>query len=248
MPVRANLRLALLCIVLQLLPWAAPAGPPYLTDDPAPTDYRHFEIYVFSDGIHNRGGTSSDLGIDFNYGAARDLQLTAVLPIVFEQPHGAATSRGLGNVQLAAKYRFLHQEESGWDVAVFPRVFLPSGSPDVGEQHASLQLPLWIGKDWGRWSTFGGGGCALNHGGTSRDYCFAGWVLARQVLPHLQVGAELFYQTADASDARDKTVAGAGARYDVNEQFHLLAYGSAGVQNADSEHQYSWYAAMLFTF
>jgi hypothetical protein len=26
------------------------AGPPYVSDDPEPTDYRHFEIYTFSNG------------------------------------------------------------------------------------------------------------------------------------------------------------------------------------------------------
>jgi hypothetical protein len=34
----------------------------------------------------------------------------------------------------------------------------------------------------------------------------------------------------------------------MGERLHLLAYGSGGVLNAQSEHQYSWYAAVLFTF
>jgi hypothetical protein len=230
--------------------WSATAwaGPPYFTDDPVPTDERHFEIYAFADGLHNSGGTSSDLGIDFNCGAARDLQLTAVLPIGDEQLRGAGSSTGLGNIELAAKYRFLHQQDTGWDVAVFPRVFLASASSHVGQQHTSFQLPIWVGKDWAQWSTFGGGGCVVNPAGTSRDYCFAGWVLAKQLLPELQVGAELYYQAADTVDARDKTIAGAGVRYDLNERLHLLAYASGGLQNAASEHQYSWYAAVLFTY
>jgi len=29
---------------------AAYAGPPYVSDDPEPTDYRHFEIYTFNSG------------------------------------------------------------------------------------------------------------------------------------------------------------------------------------------------------
>ena len=243
MPVRRTTLLA-----FALCSATAWAGPPYFTDDPVPTDERHFEIYAFADGLHNSAGTSSDFGIDFNYGGARDLQLTAVLPIGHEQPRGAGSSTGLGNIELAAKYRFLHQRDAGWDVAVFPRLFLASASSNVGEQHASFQLPIWVGKDWAQWSTFGGGGCVLNHAGTSRDYCFAGWVLAKQLLPELQVGAELYYQAADSVNARDKTIAGAGVRYDLNERLHLLAYASGGLQNAASEHQYSWYAAVLFTY
>jgi hypothetical protein len=225
----------------------AAAGPPYFTDDPVPTNKGHFEIYAFADSLHNTRATSSDLGLDFNYGQTPDIQLTAVIPLGYERPREGASARGPGNIELALKYRFLHQQEDGWDVAVFPRVFLASASPGIGEQHASFQLPVWIGRDWDRWSTFGGGGCVLNHGGNSRDYCFAGWVLAKQLRPGLQLGAELYHQGADAQDARDQTSAGAGIVYDLSERLHLLAYASGGLQNAAAEHQYSWYAAVLFT-
>jgi hypothetical protein len=57
-----------------------------------------------------------------------DLQLTAVAPVAYNSPAVGSAVAGLGNVELAAKYRFLHQSEIGWDIAVFPRVFLPSGS------------------------------------------------------------------------------------------------------------------------
>jgi hypothetical protein len=224
------------------------AGPPYFTDDPVPTDARHFEIYAYADGLRDGTGTSSDAGMDFNYGAARDLQLTAVLPISYDQPRTAVSATGLGNIELAAKYRFLHQSDVGWDVAVFPRLVLASVSSKVGEQQKSLQLPLWAGRNWATWSTFGGGGCVIGRSGELRDYCFAGWVLAKQLLPNLQMGAELYHQSADTVQARAKTVAGAGLSYDLSKRLHLLAYGSGGLQHAASEHQYSWYAAMLFTF
>jgi hypothetical protein len=224
------------------------AGPPYFTDDPVPTDRGHYEIYAYADSLRNSGGTSSDAGVDFNYGGARDLQLTAVLPYSREQARGAQTTRGLGNAELAAKYRFLHQEDAGWDVAVFPRVVLASASSAVGEQHASWELPVWVGRDTGAWSTFGGGGCVLNHGDGSRNYCFAGWALARKFGERTQLGAELFHQSADATNSRATTFAGVGVRYDAGEHLHLLAYGSGGLQNAATEHQYSWYAALLFTY
>ena len=240
------LRLATLLVTLPAA--SAWAGPPYYTDDPVPTDERHYEIYGFAHSVRNSSGTSSDAGIDFNYGGARDLQLTAVLPVSRDQPRGAPSSSGVGNIELAAKYRFLHQRDDGWDVAVFPRVFLASGSAAVGEQHASYQLPLWVGRDSGPWSTFGGGGCVINHGGTARNYCFAGWVLTKQLNARTQLGAELYHQGADSSETQANTLAGVGLRYDANEHLHLLAYGSGGLQNAAAEHQYSWYAALLFTY
>jgi hypothetical protein len=145
-------------LMLALFTEPAIAGPPYVSDDPEPTDYKHFEIYTFSNGITTRGGTAGESGIDFNYGAAPDLQLTATVPSGFERPAGGGTTSGPGNIELAAKYRFLHQDGFGLDVSVFPRVFLPSGSNIIGDNHASLLLPIWIQKDWnGGWSAFGGG-------------------------------------------------------------------------------------------
>jgi hypothetical protein len=164
------------------------AGPPFLTDDPAPTDKGHYEIYLFGAGSTTHDGANGDIGIDFSYGAAPDLQLTATVPFSYDDPHDARISSGFGDIELAAKYRFLHQENFGWDVAVFPRVFIPSGST-FSSEHASLLIPIWLGKSWGQWSTFGGGGCAINRGGDSKDYCQVGWALTRQIAPDLRLGA-----------------------------------------------------------
>jgi len=227
---------------------AALGGPPFVSDDPQPTDYRHFEIYAFAQGSQSRDGADSTFGVDFNYGAAPDLQLTAVLPLEVEAPAGGGTSAGLGNVELAAKYKFLHQEDAGWDIAIFPRLFLPSGSSEVGEKHFSLLLPLWAQKSWGDWSTFGGGGCVLNRSKQTQNYCLLGWALMRQLLPDLQVGAEIVHQGADSKGGRAATGLGGGVIYDVNDHVHLLGYIGPGLQNAAETARYNWYSSVLFTF
>lgn len=227
---------------------AACAGPPYVTDDAEPTDFQKFEIYTFGSGTATREGRDGETGIDFNYGGAQDLQLTAVLPLAHETPRHGGTLAGIGNIELAAKYRFLHQDDFGWDVAVFPRVFLPSLSAHSGDRHGSVLLPLWVEKDWGPWSTFGGGGCALNKGGGSRNYCLAGWALSRQMLPALTVGAEIYHQTADVRDGKASTGLGVGATYDLSGHYHLMGSYGPGIQNAAETNRRSWYAALLMTF
>jgi hypothetical protein len=92
-----------------------------VSDDPEPTDY---EIYTFNSGTAVRGDCAGASGIDFNYGAAPDLQLTANVLMGFDSPASGESAFGLSNVELAAKYRFLHQDSFGLDVSVFPRVFL----------------------------------------------------------------------------------------------------------------------------
>ncbi len=238
----------LACILLALLLRPAFAGPPYVTDDPEPTDYGHFEIYAFTGGTNTRDGTGGAAGVDFNYGGAPDLQLTMVLPMEYDSPAQGPSVAGLGNVELAAKYRFLHQDDFGWDVAVFPRIFLSSASPLVGDRHASFLLPIWVGRDFGEWSTFGGGGCALNNGGGSKDYCLLGWVLTREVSAGLNIGAEVYHQTADTRGGLASTGVGVGATYDLSGNYHLMASFGPGIQNAAETNRYSWYTAVLFTF
>ena len=235
-------------LVLALLTRAAVAGPPYVSDDPEPTDYQHFEIYTFNTGTTTRGGTSGESGIDFNYGAAPDLQLTATLPAGFDRPAGGGTSFGMSNVEVAAKYRFLHQDTFGLDVSVFPRIFLPTATNGVGDNHVSLLLPVWVQKDWsGGWSAFGGGGCTVSER-RAVDFCQVGGVVTYQILPKLQIGAELFHQTSDASGTPATTSVGIGWRYDLNDNYHLLGYVSRGIENVNETDQYSWYASVLFTF
>ena len=224
------------------------AGPPYVADDPEPTDYQHFEIYTFNLGTTARGGTNGESGIDFNYGAAPNLQLTAVVPGGFNQAYGDGLAVGMSNVELDAKYRFLHQDSFGLDVSIFPRVFLPTVTNGVSENRTSLLLPIWVEKDWnGGWSAFGGGGCTVTDG-RGLNFCQAGAVLTYQVLPKLQLGTEFFYQTADAFGTPATSTIGVGLRYDLNDNYHLLGYVRRAIENTDETDQYSWYAAVLFTF
>lgn len=235
-------------LMLALLTEPAFAGPPYVSDDPQPTDYKHFEIYTFTNGTTTRDGTAGQSGIDFNYGAAPDLQLTATLPAGFDRPVGGGTNIGLSNIELAAKYRFLHQDTFGLDVSAFPRVFLPAGPNGVGDNRMSLLLPVWVQKDWnGGWSAFGGGGCTVTER-RAVDFCQAGAVLTYQLLPKLQIGAEIFHQTADSSGTPATSSLGIGWRFDLNENYHLLGYVRRGIENANETDRYSWYASVLFTF
>lgn len=245
-----ELSLWLLAVAAMLFqaPEPAWAGPPFVSDDPEPTETGHFEIYSFINGTNTRAGTSGESGIDFNYGAARDLQLTATLPAGYTDAAGGGTRFGPGNIELAAKYRFLHQDTFGLDVAVFPRVFLPSGSSLTGDNHASLLLPVWVQKDFGKqWSAFGGGGCTFNEV-RAANFCQAGVVVNYQLFQQLQIGGELFHATADSQGTPASTSIGVGWRYDVSDNYHLLGYVRRGIENPSETGRYSWYTSILFTF
>jgi hypothetical protein len=118
----------------------------------------------------------------------------------------------------------------------------------VGNRTASLLLPVWVQKDWtGGWSAFGGGGCVIS-GRAAQNFCEVGGVVTYQILPKLQIGPELFHQTADGSGTPPSTSLGVGFRYDISDTYHLLGYIRRGIQNTSETDQYSWYTSVLFTF
>ncbi|MBV9045241.1 MAG: transporter [Alphaproteobacteria bacterium] len=224
------------------------AGPPYVTDDPEPTPEGGFEVYGFAGGTVTQDGSGGAAGIDFNYGGAKDLQLTFVLPLAFDRPRGGPNVTGFGEIELAAKYKFLHQDDFGVDVAFFPRLFLPTASdPALGDNHPALFLPLFVEKDFGDWSVFGGGGCTINRGSASHDFCEGGIVLTRRVLPDLSLGVELFHDTGAEMGSVHSTGLGFGAIYDLSETWHLMASGGPGLQHAAETNKYTWFVALLLT-
>jgi len=213
-----------------LTPLSALAGPPYLTDDPQPTDPGHWEIYNFAQGAVADGVLQGEAGLDLNYGAAKDLQLTAVLPVGFYDDRGVSAAglrTGTGMIELAVKYEFLHQRDGSWtpDVSVFPRVLIPT-EHNFGYSRANLFLPIWAEKDVGPWSIFGGGGYELNPGPGARNFWQGGLAVNREVNRRLQLGVEVYGQTADAAVADGYTALNAAAICKLTAHWSLL--GSAG--------------------
>ncbi len=224
---------------------AAWAGPPYVTDDPAPTEPGRWEIYGYVGGARGAGETAGEGGLDFNYGAAKDLQLTFVVPAVYSRS-GGSTAAGLGVVELAAKLKVLHQAEGSAmpDLAIFPRLFVPTADSRFAPDRLGLLLPVWAGKDFGPWSLFGGGGYQVNPGPGSRDFWTGGVALSRALGERWSLGAEVYHHGPDADDGLPFTGLNLGVTYKVTDHWSLLAAGGPGVQNAREEGRYAFYLAL----
>lgn len=238
---------ALLAAVLCAAP--AWAGPPYVTDDPEPTDTGHWEIYAYTQATRAGSESSGEQGLDINYGGARDLQLTAVVPV--DSDFGAGQARGgFGDLQLAAKYRFLHQDDKGWlpDVSVFPRVFVPTSTRHFGDGRASVFLPVWAQKDYGKWSVFGGGGYTFNPGPGNRNFWMEGLTVTRKLTDKFSLGAEIYHQGSDAADQKSLTGFGAGFTWQMLEHYALIGSGGPALQNPTRAQQGFYYLAVLVTY
>jgi hypothetical protein len=232
--------LAALGFAVTALP--AAAGPPYLTDDPVPTDTGHWEIYAFTAGEGHKSIIDGDVGLDLNYGAAKGVQLTATVPLSFSRSPTEDWHAGTGDVELGVKYRFFHDEETGLSAAVFPRVILPTASPSTGEK-TRLLLPLWLGKDFkGGTSVFGGGGYLVNPGAGNRDFWQAAIAITQNLNDKVSLGAELTRQGLEMVGGTAKTRAGFGSILKLSEHSNLLLSG--GPTWADHQTAYHFYIAL----
>lgn len=214
-----------LCITLLWGAQAAFAGPPFLTDDPEPTETHHWEVYAPLLEAEGRGAdVEGTAGVELNYGAAPDLQLTVGLPV--DYAHDAAGWRGgAGDVELSVKYRFFHDEDAGLQVAAFPGITLPTGSNGFGAGKVTALLPIWVQKNAGPWSIFGGAGYAINPGAGNRDYWTGGIAVSRQLGDRFLLGVEVNRQGAATVGAEPSTSLGLGAIYQFKAPFRLLASG-----------------------
>lgn len=229
----------------QVLAWA---GPPFLTDDPEPVDYLHWEIYVASQYVHTtRGESGTAPHIEANYGIVPNVQLHIIAPFAYSRPGGMSTQYGFGDVELGVKYRFLQETSARPQVGIFPLLEVPTGDNNrgLGNGQAQIFLPVWLQKTWGRWSSYGGGGYWYNPGAGNRNYWYAGWQVQRSVSKQLALGAEIFYTTPSTVDGRDRTGFNVGLIYDFNEGHHLLFSAGTDIHGSNRG---SMYLAYQWTF
>lgn len=213
----------------------ANAGPPFITDDPEPVDLGRWEVYAFSAGAAGQGDTSGQgPAIEVNYGAAPNLQLHVITDLAFDSPAGEGPRCGVGDTELGVKYRFIAPGKDDWfpQVGVFPLLEVPTGDArrGLGAGYTQAFLPVWIQKDFGKWTTYGGGGYWVNPGPGNRDYWFTGWLLQRQVTDKLALGGEVFHQTSPMVGRAGSTGFNLGGVYDFTQHYHLLfSAGKGGI-------------------
>ncbi len=239
---RAASRAATAASLLAALISSSPAyaGPPFLTDDPEPTDLGHWEIYAPLADTSGRGRAfDGGVGAELNYGAAPNLQLTLGLPLSYT--HGASGWRlGRGDLEASAKYRFYHSEAVGLSIAAFPGVTIPTAGRGLGAGKLTAFLPVWVQKDIRSWSIFGGGGYAINPGSGNRDYWTGGVAATRAFSKRLLLGLEADRQGSDTVGGHRSTSLGMGFIHNLRAPFRVLA--SAGPTFTDKERRAGFHA------
>jgi hypothetical protein len=201
------------------------AGPPFLTDDPVPVELSHHEFYVFSTLDRTPDATTVQApAFEFNYGIAPQAQAHIIFPFTAFTPEGEPTAYGPGDTELGLKYRFIQEQENFPQIGTFPLLEVPTGNSGrgLGNGKTWAKFPLWAQKSWGPWTTYGGGGYAVNPTQGQRNYPFAGWVLQRDLSEQVTLGGEIFTQGKTTDDGEATTFANLGSFYNFSKNVSLL--------------------------
>jgi len=223
------------------------AGPPYVTDDPEPVEYGHWEFYLSSQHLVTRTAASGTAPhFEVNYGALPGLQLHLIAPLAYAHSNGGRTFYGAGDLELGAKLRFIEESETRPMVGTFPQFEVPVGAAakGLGTGHLHVLLPLWLQKSVGPWTTYGGVGYWLNPGGGNRNYWYGGWLLQRRVSDLAALGTELFYTTPDQTGGGANVRFNVGLMLDLTEHHHVLFSAGRGLVG---ESVFQGYAAYQLT-
>jgi hypothetical protein len=239
-----------LLFAVMLLALSAPfnvfAGPPYITDDPEPVEYQHWEVYVASMFTKQPDAwTSTAPHVEVNYGVVPDVQLHLILPMTLYVPADGASSYGYGDTELGVKYRLVHEGDWLPQIGTFPLLEVPSGSHarNLGSGHFQTFLPLWLQKSEGKWTAYGGGGYWINPGAGNRNWWFTGILIQRQVLPNLAPGVELFHGTSQQAGQSAETGFNLGMVWDLSDIQHIMF--SAGPAFGGPNHLQGYFAYQL---
>jgi hypothetical protein len=146
----------------------------------------------------------------------------------------------------------LDEDKNGWlpMVSIYPIFTAPTGdaSRGLGDGSGRMFLPVWVDKSFGKWIVDGGVGITIGHGSGGRNAGFVGGLLLYQVTDALQLGGEVFLQTAEVRGAPDAPGFNLGGSYDLSRTYHLLFSAGRGLAHQAATNQFSYYLALQVTF
>ena len=215
--------LAIICFPLGVL-----AGPPILTNDTGTPGPGKWETNLGFSGEKRRDTTLYNTpALDLNCGVGDRIQLNYSVSWVVLYASGEGAKSGLGNSEVAVKWRFLDEDKNGMALSVYPRFIFNNiaSSADRGlvDRGTVFRLPFQMEKKIGM---------IIINPEIGHDFRQEGgdeWLYALAVkydeIKGTEALAEVF-GTADNSFKKQKNVVNIGIRKDLSENFSLHA--SAG--------------------
>jgi hypothetical protein len=207
------------------------AGPPFVTDDPEPPPPGGWEINVPFILEHASGETEMDAPLfDLNYGLP-DIQLKLEIPIKVVNEDSNGTAAGTGDVLIGVKWRFFNSQKLQLQFGIYPQLLVPSGdhARGLGEGQPAFVFPIVAQKSWDKWTLYGNVGFWRQTAAETRNYVYAGAVLEREINERLELGVELFGNSAKERGNRSDLAFNIGGTLKLSRHLNLLFSGGRDI-------------------
>ena len=237
---------AAIFLLLLLVPGSLNAGPPFLTDDPEPVDFKHWEYYIASINTYQPGLATGTLPhFEVNYGPLPNLQLHLILPMNFESMGSHSFREGYGDTELGVKYRFIQEKDNIPQIGTFPIIEVPTvNNPTFTNGKVKVFIPIWLQKSWGKLTSYGGGGYWFNPGSGNKNWVFAGWELQYDFSEPLTLGGEIYYNSAPVTGGSSTAGFNLGGFLNFSEKFHFIFSVGHSLMN---DRFFTSYGGLLWT-
>lgn len=229
-------------IIAQLLV----SGPPFITDDPEPVEFKHWEYYISSMDQFQPDLFSGTLPhFEINYGVISNMQFHLEIPVNFNLIQQKVFQYGYANTEFGVKYRFIQESKYVPQIGVFPIIEIPTiKNNNFGNGKAQIFLPVWLQKSSGALTVYGGGGYCINPGTNNKNWFFTGLEVQYDFSRLLTFGCELYHRTAQAGDIGSETAFDIGGFINFSSDFHIIF--SIG-HSLTRENFYTSYLGFLWT-
>ena len=208
---------------------AAPvwAGHPLISDDTGTQGAGHWQLEINTDHARTRENGARNWERQANatlaWGAGDALDLAVNLPYLRTSgPDGRA--RGVGDVTLQAKWRFL-DNGAGWTLGLRPALTLPSGSErkGLGNGRATADLTLISTLEAGDWTWLANAGYThnANKAGDRRHLWAASTAALYKLGEQWTLAADLGISRAASRDARTDKAAVLGLIHHLRDDIDL---------------------------
>ena len=236
---------ALLCLCCTTTVWASP---PFDANDAMITETGHTEVFVFNEFEGLGKDFAGASGLDMTHGVNEWMQIGLVLPLQYEHAGGEGWQSGFGDIEVNTKIKLLQQEKAGLTLAIEPTMTLPTAKHGFGAGKVSAFFPIWLQRDIGKWSVYGGGGYHVNPGVDARNNWTGSVVATHEVSDKLMLGLEVSREGPDAADAVASSALRLGAGYSFSEHAALLLSGGPRFEAGGGQALYHGYLAILLNF
>jgi hypothetical protein len=219
--------LLIICFPLGVL-----AGPPILTDDPGTPGPGKWETNIGFTVEKRQDATLYNAPVlDINYGIGEHLQFNYGVSWNLLTTTDGTAKDGIGNSEVALKWRFLDEDTSGVNLSVYPRFILNNAvsSADRGlvDKGTVFRLPFQLEKKMGAIIINPEFGHDFRR--VDGDEWFYGLALKYDGIKGLEAMVEVF-GTADKDFKEEENVANIGFQKDVSENVSLLASAGRGLR------------------